>query len=128
MNKEQLGATLSHMRGDKVVEGLTKYAIKSIEDGRSSYPVANLMAYCEALSLQMAIKDIATDEIYPVDTIEEVHEVLQMLMKRWQITETIIYQKANVHYTAPKAGKGSLSITTLLAMCKVLHCKLLFVK
>lgn len=128
MNKEQLGAVLSHLRGGSSVEGLTKYAVKSIEEGRSSYPVANLMSYCEALSIQMAIKDMATDEIYPVDTVKEVHEVLQMLMKRWQISVSVIYQKANVHYTVPKAGKNTLSITTMLAMCKVLHCKLCFIK
>lgn len=127
MNKEKLGEELSHRRNGSPIEGLSNYAIKSIEEGRSSYPVTNLLTYCEALSLQLTITDLAMDEIYPVDTIQEVHEVLQMLMKRWKIDDATMYRKANVHYTAPKGNTGSLSINTMLAMCKVLHCKLDFV-
>lgn len=127
MNKEKLGIELSHKRNGKPITGLTKYAVKSIEEGRSSYPVSNLLVYCEALHLQMAITDLAMDETYPVDTIQEVHEVLQMLMQRWKVDDTDIYRKSGVHYTAPKGNTGSLSITTMLAMCKVLHCKLDFV-
>lgn len=127
MNKEKLGIELSHKRNGKPIIGLTKYAVKSIEEGRSSYPVSNLLVYCEALHLQMAITDLAMDETYPVDTIQEVHEVLQMLMQRWKVDDTDIYRKSGVHYTAPKGNTGSLSITTMLAMCKVLHCKLDFV-
>ncbi len=127
MNKEKLGIELSHKRNGNPIKGLTKYAIKSIEEGRSSYPVTNLLVYCEALRLQMAITDLAMDETYPVDTIQEVHEVLQMLMQRWKVDDTDIYRKSGVHYTAPKGNTGSLSITTMLEMCKVLHCKLDFV-
>lgn len=127
MNKERLGIELSHKRNGRPIDGLTKYAVKSIEEGRSSYPVVNLLVYCEALSLQMTITDLVMDESYPVDTIQEVHNVLQMLMERWKIDDANIYRKSGVHYTAPKGKTGSLSITTLLAMCKVLHCKLDFV-
>lgn len=127
MNKEKLGIELSHKRNGNPIKGLTKYAIKSIEEGRSSYPVTNLLVYCEALRLQMAITDLAMDETYPVDTIQEVHEILQMLMQRWKVDDTDIYRKSGVHYTAPKGNTGSLSITTMLEMCKVLHCKLDFV-
>lgn len=127
MNKEKLGIELSRKRNGNPIEGLTKYAVKSIEEGRSSYPVSNLLIYCESLHLQMAITDLAMDETYPVDTIQEVHEVLQMLMQRWKVDDTDIYRKSGVHYTAPKGNTGSLSITTMLAMCKVLHCKLDFV-
>ncbi len=127
MNKEKLGVELLHRRNGASIVGLSRYVIKSIEEGRSSYSVSNLIVYCEALSLQMTITDLATDEVYPVDTIFEVHDVLQMLMKRWQIDESMIYRKTGVHYTAPKSDSGSLSINTMLSMCKVLHCKLDFV-
>lgn len=126
MNKEKLGIRLSHIRNGVAIEGLTGYAIKSIEEGRSSYPVANLITYCEALHTQMVLTDLATDESYPVDSIQEVHDVLQMLMKRWHIDDACMYRKAGVHYTAPKGKTGSLSITTMLAMCGVLHCKIDF--
>lgn len=127
MNKEKLGIELSHKRNGNPIVGLTKYAIKSIEEGRSSYPVSNLLVYCRALSMQMTITDLAMDEIYPVDTIQEVHDVLQMLMERWSLDEADIYRKSGVHYTAPKGNTGSLSIITMLEMCKVLHCKLDFI-
>lgn len=128
MNKEKLGIELSHIRNDKPIEGLTGYAVKSIEEGRSSYPVTNLLIYCEALSLQMVLTDMATDESYPVDNIQEIHDVLQMLMKRWQIDDSCMYRKTGIHYTAPKGKTGSLSIVTMLAMCSALHCKLDFIK
>ena len=128
MNKEKLGIELSHIRNGKPIYGLTNYAIKSIDEGRSSYPVTNLLIYCEALSLQMVLTDMATDESYPVDNIQEIHDVLQMLMKRWQIDDALMYRKTGIHYTAPKGKTGSLSIVTMLAMCSVLHCKLDFIK
>lgn len=128
MNKEKLGIELSHIRNGKSIEGLTGYAVKSIEEGRSSYPVTNLLIYCEALSLQMVLTDMATDESYPVDNIQEIHDVLQMLMKRWRIDDSCMYRKTGIHYTAPKGKTGSLSIVTMLAMCSALHCKLDFIK
>lgn len=127
MNKEKLGIELSCKRNGRPINGLTGYAIKSIEEGRSSYPVVNLLIYCKALSMQMTLTDIATGETYPVSSIDRVHEVLQMLMKRWAIDNKAIYRKSGVHYTPAKGKNGSLSITTMLAMCEVLHCKLDFV-
>lgn len=128
MKKEKLGVELSLIRNGKPIEGLTDYAVKSIEEGRSSYPVTNLLTYCEALSLRMVLTDMATDESYRVDDTQEVHDVLQMLMKRWHINDSCMFRKAGVHYTTPKGKKGSLSIATMLSMCKVLHCKLDFIK
>lgn len=128
MNKEKLGIELSQIRGERPIEGLTNYTIKSIEEGRSSYPVANLLTYCEALKLQMVFTDMAMDESYPVDNIQEVHDVLQMLMKRWQVDDSLMYRKTGIHYTAPKGKTGSLSVTTMLAMCSALHTKLDFIQ
>ena len=128
MNKEKLGIELSLIRGGRSIEKLTGYAIKSIEEGRSSYPVTNLLTYCEALSLQMVLTDMATGESYPVDNTQEIHDVLQALMQRWHINENCMYRKTGIHYTTPKGNTGSLSIVTMLAMCAVLHCKLDFIK
>lgn len=128
MNKEKLGIELSRIRNGRPIKGLTNYAVKSIEEGRSSYPVTNLLVFCGALSLQMVFTDMAMDESYPVDNIQEIHDVLQMLMKRWQIDDSLMYRKTGIHYTAPKGKTGSLSIVTMLAMCKTLHCKLDFIQ
>lgn len=128
MSKEELGIKLTQLRDGAQIIGLTSYAIKSIECGRSSYPVTNLLKYCEALKLRLILTDVATTESYRVDDIQEIHEVLQMLMKRWQIDDSLMYRKTGIHYTAPKGNTGSLSITTMLAMCSVLHCELNFIK
>lgn len=128
MNKEQLAEELARMRGDRKIDTLSSYAVRSIETGGSSYPVSNLLKYCEALSVQMVMSDMVVDEHYPVDTMQEVHEVLQMLMERWDTDCAGIFRKAGVHYTPPKGNTGSLSIVTMLAMCSVLHCKLDFIK
>lgn len=127
MNKEKLGIELSHKRGERLIYGLTSYAVKSIEEGRSSYPVANLLVYCKELSMQMTLTDLATEETYSVNSIQEVHDTLQMLMKRWKVDAKIIYRKTGLHYTPFKGKNGSLSIVTMLAMCDVLHCELDFV-
>lgn len=126
MNKEELGVKLSQVRGGRQITTLSNHVIKSIEEGRSSYSVQNLITYCEELSLQMVITDIALDENYPVDTVADVHDVLQMLMQRWQVSKTSIYHKTGVHYTVSKSNSGTLSVTTFLAMCKALYCKLDF--
>lgn len=128
MNKEKLGVQLAFMRGSKTIDGLTKYAIKSIEEGRSSYPVSNLLKYCKSIDRRMVFTDMATDESYVVDEIEEVHEVLQWLMDRWKIDEALMYRKTGIHYTAQKNSTGSISITTMLSMLSALHVKLDFVK
>lgn len=128
MNKEKLGVQLAFMRNGKTIDGLTKYSIKSIEEGRSSYPVANLLKYCKSIDRRMVFTDMATDESYVVDEIEEVHEVLQWLMDRWKIDESLMYRKTGIHYTAQRGNTGSISITTMLSMLSALHAKLDFVK
>ena len=132
MNKVELGVKLANMRNGQSIEGLTDYAVKSIEEARSSYPVANMLMYCNRLHIVVVLKDTATMECYPVENTSEVHDVLQMLMQRWQIDDTMMFRKTGIHYTAPKskadAERGSLSIDTMLAMCKTLRCELNFVQ
>jgi len=148
MNKEQLAEQLKTLRNGKPFkgDGLTAYAIESIESGRSSYPVSNLLAYCAGLGLQMKLNDWATDDDIPVDTVLDVHKALDTLMKRYQIDYKLVYRYTGSHYTAPKSfdeeelkrlqSKGKekgkkyvtpLSIKTLLDVCSVIHCELKFV-
>lgn len=128
MTKEQLAARIKGATKDKEYHGeLSGYAIASITEGRSSYPVANLISYCNGLDLQFAITDINTDECYDIDDIMDVHNVIKMLMDRYMVDHKLVYRMTAVHYTAPKNGQAPLSINTLLAVCSVLHCKLDFV-
>lgn len=124
IRKEVLGYRLSELRKGRPVEHLSKYAIKSIEKGRSSYPVSNLVTYCRDLSIQLAIVDKATNETFVVNTTGDVHTTLQLLMKRWHITDLDIYKKTGAHYTPPRGDNGALSIKTLLIMLDVLHATL----
>jgi len=127
MTKEQLAIKLNEVCGNNVYSGnLSSYAVRSIIEGRSSYPVSNLIDYCEGTDVRMAITDLATDEIYDIEEIMQVHEVIGMLMERYGIDAQFVYRKTAVHYTAPKNGRASLSINTLLAVCSSLHCKIDF--
>lgn len=127
MTKEQLAIKLAQIsQENKCPEKLSDYSIKSIREGRSSYPVSNLIDYCEGMELQMMMVDLATDEMYGIYGIMDVHNVIGMLMKRYNIDCQRIYRETSVHYTPPKNKRTSLSINTLLAVCSVLHCKIEF--
>ena len=129
MTKEQLAKKLSVVCGKNVYSGeLSDYAIRSIKESRSSYPVSNLIDYCKGMDVRMAITDMATDEAYRVFEIMDVHNVIMMLMERYGIDSQYIYRKTAVHYTAPKNGRASLSINTLLAVCSSLHCRIDFLE
>lgn len=127
MDLDKLGMMLSRYRNGRDIEGLTSYKIKSIESGLVSFPVTNLMLYCEGLSLQVVIQDMAMDEAYPVDNVFEIHSVIDMLMRRYNEDAKSILRKTGIHYTYSNSYAG-LSIKTLLAMLKVLSSKLDFVK
>jgi len=127
MTKEQLAKKLNEVCGNNVYSGkLSGYAVRSIVESRSSYPVSNLIEYCEGMDVRMAITDLATDEVYTIDEIMQVHEVIGMLMERYDVDYQFVYRKTAVHYTAPKDGRASLSVNTLLAVCSCLHCKIDF--
>lgn len=128
MNKVTIAIKLVELRGKTPIEHLTAYAVRSIEKGVVSYPVANLITYCKDASLRMVLTDKATLESYPLDEMPEVHEVIQMIMRRYKIDDKLIYRKTGVYYTPPKGNEGSLSMNTLLAVCEALHCTLTFVK
>ena len=129
MTKEQLADKLKEIRQDNRYSGnLSGYAVRSIEESRSSYPVSNLIDYCEGTKLQMVMVDMATDEAYIVCEIMDVHEIIDMLMKRYDVDSQYIYRKTAVHYTAPKNGHAPLSVNTLLSVCSSLHCKIDFLR
>lgn len=128
ITKGMIGARLQDLKGTQSVTGLSKLSVKSIEKGCANYSVSNLITYCQSLSIRFIITDKTTDESYPADSKEEIHSVLQMLMKRWHITPLAIRKKADVYYTPPKNGKFPLSIDTLLTVLDVLHCKVEFIK
>lgn len=119
---------LVQLRNGREVKGVTWYVAQSIETARSSYSVAKLLDYCNGLSLRLTITDLAMDEPYQVSDMKEVHALLVELMERYDESAESVFRTTGVHYTPPKNGKGSLSITTLLAICDVLHCELGFVE
>lgn len=127
MTKEEIAIRLNQLQKGEYAGKLSKYAVKSIEEGRSSYPVANLVEYCEGTGIRMVMTDMATDEIYETLNVMDVHKVICMLMERYDIDAKHIFMKTSIHYTAPKKDKSSLSVNTMLEVCQVLHCKIEFI-
>ena len=123
MTKEQIAEKLRQIHKESDYSGgLSDYAVRSIREGRSSYPVKNLLDYCEGSHIQMVLMDSTTNEIYPMDEVSEVHELIRFLMDRYNTDAIDVYRKTGIHYTEPKYGRAPLSINTLLAVCSTLHC------
>lgn len=121
MTKEEIGKRLTEIRnGRKIGNGMTEYTIQSIEQCRSSYPVSNLVALCNALHVQLYVEDTNTGEKFPVDSVSDCHEVLGFLMDRYDIDFMGIYRLTGTHYTAPKGSSQPLSVNTLYDVCKAL--------
>lgn len=124
MNKIELGKKLALLRGGRQIDGntISAYSVKSIETGRSSYPVSNLFLYTDAIGLGVYVWDYNVDEHYRIGAVEDCHEIIDYL---------IAYNGADqksmgVRYTKPKDGQASLSIDTLLAILNHFHCLLQF--
>lgn len=133
MTQTQIAERLKQALQGKAYEGsLTSYAVKSIEDGRSNYPVSNLLAYCEDMNLQLVMFDLVTEDCFYPTSVLAVHKVLGLLMERYKVDYKLVYRKTAIHYTAPKSFdegssvKAPLSIKTFLAVCDVIHCDLRF--
>ena len=102
MNKEKIARRIEEASRGKAYEGeLTQYAVDSIVFARSSYPVSNLIAYCQGVDVQFVITDMNTDESYDIDDVTDVHEVIAYLMERYCVDANAIYRKT----------AGSLSLT-----------------
>lgn len=142
MTQEQIANKLSEALLGRIYQGsLSKYAASSIESGRSNYPVANLLTYCQDMGLQFVFEDTTTeDKFYPI-SILDLHRYIGEIMHRYQIDCKRIYLKTELHYTPPKSfderelqelkreskqSVAPLSIKTFLAICSVLHCDLRF--
>lgn len=134
MTQEQIAQKLRAATQGKPYRGnLTSYVVTSIEEYRSNYPVSNLIAYCKDMCLQLVMFDITTEDCFYPDSVLAVHEVLKLLMERYNVDPKIVYRKTGIHYTIPKVNKSTkdapitaLSIKTLLAVCDVIHCDLYF--
>lgn len=126
MTKEELAAKLNGISKSEYKGKLSGYAVKSIESGRSSYPVSNLIEYCKGTGLRIFMVDLAMDEVFEIEKTMDIHKVIGILMERYEISPNTILQKADVHYTPPQKGRISFSINTLLGICSVLHCRIDF--
>lgn len=133
MNQQELIDILKPCVEGRSYSGcLTPYAIQSIEQNRSNYPVSNLMAYCDGYGLKIVMTDLATEDRFCPKTILDIHKVLGLLMQRYDVDSQLVYRKTAAHYSRPKEDGSnkkyntSLSIKTLLAVCEVIHCELSF--
>lgn len=130
MTKEEIGRAIAEVRNGRDIGGtMTEYAIQSIEKCRSSYPVSNLVSLCSSLRIQLYMEDTNTGEKYPVDSVDDCHEIIGFLMDRYNTDEKAIYRLTGTHYTVPRGGSKPLSINTLYDVCNALKASLsLFIK
>lgn len=144
MNQEQLANRIKTATNEAAYTGsLTPYAVQSIELARSNYPVQNLISFCQDMNLKFVMTDMATEDCFYPESVLDVHKVLDLLMKRYNVDHKLVYRKTGVHYTPPKSlipedlermkekadGRKyvtPLSIKTLLAICEVIYCDLTF--
>lgn len=144
MTQEQIAERIKTASNGESYDGnLTPYAVTSIIEGRSNYPVSNLITFCQDMNLKLVMFDLATEDCFYPKSVLDIHKVLDLLMKRYNVDYKLVYRKTAVHYTAPKSfdekdlekmkanPKGTkyvapLSIKTLLAVCDVIHCDLRF--
>lgn len=128
MNREQFTERLATAINGRTYQGkLTDYAAHSIERSKSNFPVTNLITYCQDMNLAIVMTDMATEDVFYPTSVIEVHNILNLLMQRYDIDNKLVYRKTAVHYTVPKSDDvAPLSIKTLLAVCEVIHCDLSF--
>lgn len=142
MTQEQIASELKTLLQGKEYNGsLTDYAANSIESGRSNYPVANLLTYCQDMNISLVMEDLTTEDMFYPTSILEVHSIIKALMERYQIECKHIYLKTEAHYTPPKSydvqeleklklkdkrSVAPLSVNTFHAVCYVIHCDLHF--
>lgn len=129
------------LQGAQYTGQLTPYAVQSINEAKSNYPVSNLIQYCKDMNIQITMLDKATEDKFNPQSILEVHKFIDLLMKRYDVDPKLVYRKTGIFYTPPRSldqeeldklkSQGvrfatPLSIKTLLAVCEVIHCDLLF--
>ena len=74
---------LTEMRGDaKKTKNLGYQAVISIESGCSSYPVANLVTYCNDYSITFNIVKKKPTRRYAIRTMDDIREAIMELMKQ----------------------------------------------
>lgn len=144
MTQEQIAERIKAASHNKKYCGsLTSYAVKSIIEGRSNYPASNLITYCQDMNLKLVMFDLVTEDCFYPKSVLDIHKVLDLLMRRYNVDYKLVYRKTAIHYTAPKSfdekdlekmksdsnGKkyvAPLSVKTFLAVCDVIHCDLRF--
>lgn len=130
MERYEIGFILSEMRGDaKRTKNLGGHAIISIESGRSSYPVANLVTYCNDYSITFNIVKRRPTKRYAIRTIDDIHEAIRELMELKNVNLNHLRMAINSDLSTKKIGKNiPISIDTLISVLDYFECELEFIK
>jgi len=126
MNRIELGKKLAGIRNGKEIndDKLSAYVIQSIEAGKSSYSVTSLFLYTDALNTSVYVWDYNIDEHYRVGSVEDCHNLIEVLLHNNGMELKDLNPKISVRYTKPKDGQALLSIDTLLAILSYFHCSI----
>ena len=130
MERYEIGFMLSEMRGDaKRTKNLGGHAIISIESGRSSYPVANLVTYCNDYSIAFNIVRRRPTKRYAIRTIDDIHEAIRELMELKNVNLNHLRMAINSDLSTKKIGKNiPISIDTLISVLDYFECEFEFIK
>lgn len=131
MDRSEIGYILSELRANAPLSGkLGKYAIISIESGRTSYPVANMIIYCKDYSIKIEIVDRIRSERHEIREVDDVHRLIRFMIKDRKINMASLNRAINRNYTSKdKTGSGiPISINMLLIILDYFKCDLKFTK
>lgn len=128
MNRIELGKRLTDIRAGREIKSdkLSAYVIQSIEAGKSSYSVKSLFLYIDAINCSVFIWDYNIDEHYRIGSVDDCHELIEMLLHNNGMELKDLNPRIGIRYTKPKDGQALLSIDTLLAIIGHFHCSIQF--
>ena len=128
MNRIELGKQLASIRkgADIKSKKLSAYSIQTIETGRTSYSIASLFLYTDAVGCSVYVWDYNIDEHYRIGSADDCHEIIELLLAQNGTNVNELNQKIGIRYSKPKDGQTLLSIDTLLAILGHFHCSMQF--
>ena len=130
VTRQDVSHMLADIRGDREYSGVMgKYAIATLESGRSSFPTRNMVTYCQDFDIDIIIFDDRLNRKHVVRTDDELHLVIRRIMLNRKTNYNRMVAHTGRNYTGrEKDGKISMSIDTLLLIMYHLGCHIEFTK
>jgi len=128
MERLEVSFILTRLRGNRArTKKLGKYASDTIETGRHSFPVSNMLIYCEDYDIGAVVYDKKRKFEYKVADMDDVNQTIRFLLDWRHVSVNKLCRDIGRVYTdRERDGKLSMSIDTFLKVLKYLDCELRF--